>query len=66
MDALARETSAFEADGEVVWSWCRDAGAKSAMMLRINAGDGGKQARSPRRARISVNTIARGMPAVFG
>jgi hypothetical protein len=30
MDALARKTSAIEADGEIVWSWRRDAGAKLA------------------------------------
>ena len=39
------------ADGEDVWSWRPDAGAKLAMMLRIIAGDGGKRARSPGRAR---------------
>jgi hypothetical protein len=30
MDALARETSALDADGEDVWSWRRDAGVTSA------------------------------------
>jgi len=34
-----------------VWSWRPDAGAKLAMMLCIVAGDGGKRARSPGRAR---------------
>ena len=37
------------ADGEVVWSWRPDAGAKFAGSSP--AGDGGKKARSPRRAR---------------
>ncbi len=37
--------------GEVVWSRCRDAGIKSATVLTHRAGDGGNQARSPRRSR---------------
>jgi hypothetical protein len=37
--------------GEVVWSRCRDAGIKLATMLPHHAGDGGNQARSPRRSR---------------
>ncbi len=32
--SFARTTDAF-ADGEVVWSWCPDAGIKLAMMRRI-------------------------------
>jgi hypothetical protein len=32
------------ADGEVVWFWRSEAGAKSAMMLTRRAGDGGNQA----------------------
>ena len=36
------------ADGEVVWSWHPDAGAK---LAESSAGDGGNQARSPGRAR---------------
>ena len=32
---MAQKTSALEADGEVVWSWRSDAGAKFAMMLHI-------------------------------
>jgi hypothetical protein len=32
------------ADGEVVWFWRSEAGAKPAMMLRRLAGDGGNQA----------------------
>ena len=38
-----------KAYSEVVWSWRRDAGAKSAG--DFPAGDGGKKARSPGRAR---------------
>jgi hypothetical protein len=41
------------ADGEVVWFWRSDAGAKVAMMLSHHAGDGGNQAWSPGRSRIS-------------
>ena len=37
-------------DGEVVWSWRPDAGAKSAMLTKL-AGDGSKRARFPGRAR---------------
>jgi len=47
----AQKTNARLADGEVVWFWHPDAGAKLAMMLRIVACDGGKKARSPGRAR---------------
>ena len=45
-----RKTSARDAYGEVVWFWRPDAGAK----FRANKfalDDGGKRARSPRRAR---------------
>jgi hypothetical protein len=31
----ARRTNVADADGEVVWFWRSDAGAKLAMMLRI-------------------------------
>jgi hypothetical protein len=55
-------TSGAAADGEVVWSWRRDAGAKLAMTLTRCAGDGGKTARSPGRSRIIRKTIAQGMP----
>jgi hypothetical protein len=34
MDAEARETNATEADGEVVWFWRPDAGAKLAGLIR--------------------------------
>jgi hypothetical protein len=45
-----RLTSVAQADGEVVWSWRPDAGAKFARS-KLLAGDGGKKARSPGRAR---------------
>ena len=44
-------TSDALTDEEVVWSWRRDAGAKLAKTLTRCAGDGGKKARSPGRAR---------------
>ena len=52
-------TGDVAADGEVVWSWRPDAGAKS---VDRTADDGGKRARSPGRARISRKTIAQGRP----
>ena len=42
---LRRKTSAAEADGEVVWFWRSEAGAKVAKMLTRLAGDGGNQAK---------------------
>ena len=45
---MVLETRALDADGEDVWSWRPDAGVKFALR---SAGDGGKKARSPRRAR---------------
>ena len=62
--AIVSATSGVGADGEVVWSWRSDAGAKLAKTLTRLVGDGGNQAWSPRRSRISRNTIAQGMPAV--
>ena len=46
-----RKTSGACADGEVVWSWRSDAGAKFVKTLTRLAGDGGNQAWSPGRAR---------------
>ena len=37
-------TNVAEADGEVVWFWRSEAGAKVAKMLTRLAGDGGNQA----------------------
>jgi hypothetical protein len=53
MDAAASgaraQTNEVEADGKIVWSWRPDAGVKSVGIFP--AGDGGKRARSPGRAR---------------
>ncbi len=48
---MARQTNVAKADGEVAWSWPPDAEVKLATMLSHHAGDGGKKARSPGRAR---------------
>jgi len=48
---MARETNVADADGEVVWSWRSDAGAKFVKTLSRLTGDGGNRAWSPRRAR---------------
>src|SRR6267142_4804825 len=55
-------TSGVCADGEVVWSWRSDAGVKLAKTLTRLADDGGNQAWSPGRSRISRNTVAQGRP----
>jgi hypothetical protein len=47
---LAQDERKAVADGEVVWSWRRDAGVKFVRGEPL-AGDGGKKARSPGRAR---------------
>jgi hypothetical protein len=54
-----RKTSGAIADGEIVWSWRPDAGAKFSRK-RFRESDGGKRARSPGRSRISRKTIAQG------
>src|ERR1700693_3364215 len=60
----ARLTGEPDADGEVVWFWRSEAGAKVAgQVARTTVAT--KQ-RSPRRARISRKTIAWGMPDVSG
>jgi hypothetical protein len=55
----ADSTSGMAADGEVVWSWRSDAGAKLAKTLMRLADDGGNQAWSPGRSRISRNPLRR-------
>ena len=62
MDAAHHETSDVIADGEIVWSWRSDAGAKLAKTLTRLADDGGNQAWSPGRSRITRKTIAQGRP----
>jgi hypothetical protein len=42
--ARKRHDEDVVADGEVVWFWRSEAGAKSAMMLTHRADDGGNQA----------------------
>jgi hypothetical protein len=64
MGVLVRWTSGIDATGEIVWFWSPDAGIKFRKVDLRN--DGGNKARSPGRARISRNTIARGMPDCFG
>jgi hypothetical protein len=51
VDAVMLRDEQQRADGEIVWSWRRDAGVKLAG--DDLAGDGGKKARSPGRSRIS-------------
>jgi hypothetical protein len=58
-----RKTSGACADGEVVWSWRSDAGAKFVKTLTRLTGDGGNQAWSPRRARRTpLKPFAQGRP----
>ena len=66
MDAISQQTNAGIADGEVVWSWRPDAGAKLAMMLRITPTTVARKPGSPGRPRISRKTIAQGRPDDFG
>jgi hypothetical protein len=56
-------TNGVCSDGEVVWSWRSDAGAKVVKTLRRLAGDGGNQARSPKSTKDTVKTIVQGMRA---
>src|SRR5689334_9057632 len=56
-------TNGAAADGEVVWSWRPDAGAKSCG--HDPRGDGGKKARFPREStKDPVKTAAQGRPDV--
>jgi hypothetical protein len=59
------KTSDVAADGEIVWSWRPDAGAKF-LRSKLLRGDGGKKPGSPGRSRISRKTIAQGRPDVSG
>jgi hypothetical protein len=65
MDALASgailaRTNDAVAYGEVAWSWRSDAGAKSWSAQSALWDDGGNQAWSPGRSRISRKAIAQG------
>ena len=54
-----------QADGEVVWFWRSDAGAKVVKTLSRLAGDGGNQAMvTGKSTKDPVKTIAQGMPVV--
>jgi hypothetical protein len=53
------------ADGQAVWSWRPDAGAKSWSAQRALWDDGGKRARSPGRARSKPSTHRAGEGRVF-
>ena len=65
--ALLRKTTGTDADGQAVWSWRPDAGAKLAMMLPHHADDGGKQARlTGESAKETVKTTAQGRPGRSG
>jgi hypothetical protein len=48
---VRQQTTGVRADGQVVWSWRSDAGAKVAKAQASLAGDGGNQAWSPGRSR---------------
>jgi hypothetical protein len=50
VDAAVSRDERTEADGESVWSWRPDAGAKF-LRSKLLRDDGGKRARSPGRAR---------------
>jgi hypothetical protein len=62
---MAPQTSGVTADGEVVWSWHRDADAKLAIMLRITPMTVAKKPVHRGDHEGSRKTIARGMPDVF-
>src|SRR6266851_3530226 len=54
------------ADGEVVWSWRSNAGAKVVKTLSRLTGDGGNQAMvTEESAKEAVKTIAQGRPGIF-
>jgi hypothetical protein len=63
-----RKTTGEVADGEIVWSWRPDAGAKLAMMLRITPMTVARKPGSPAVHRgerdISCKTIAQGRPDI--
>src|SRR6266704_5499063 len=60
--AILARTNGVCADGEVVWSWRSDAGAK---VVESSANDGGNQAMvTEESAKETVKTIVQGMPVV--
>lgn len=60
MDALPRQTSAREVDGEVVWFWRPDAGVKLVTVLTRCTDDGDNQAGLREEHEISRKTIRAG------
>jgi hypothetical protein len=65
MDALVRQTSAVEADGEAVWSWSPDAGIKRREIFSWR--DGGYQARYPGESTEQpLKPLAQGRPGRSG
>ena len=63
--ATIARTNGVCADGEVVWSWRSDAGAKVVKTLSRLTGDGGNQAMvTEESTKETVKTIAQGMPVV--
>jgi hypothetical protein len=60
--ALLRKTTDDAADGEIVWSWRPDAGAKLVDASRVMRVTVANKPGTPGRSRISRNTIAQGRP----
>src|SRR5216683_2675255 len=61
--ANSARTNDVAADGEVVWSWRSDAGAKVVKTLSRLTGDGGNQAMvTGKSTKETVKTIAQGRP----
>jgi hypothetical protein len=59
-----QQTADAGADGQAVWSWRSEAGAKAAESF---ADDGGNQAMvTGESAEYAVKTIAQGRPGIFG
>jgi hypothetical protein len=64
---VRQQTTDARADGQAVWSWRPDAGAKFAKAITSLASDGGKKARSPGRARNKpLKPTAQGRPGILG
>jgi hypothetical protein len=62
-----QQTTDAGADGQAVWSWRSEAGAKLAKGQRAFANDGGNQAMvTGESAEYAVKTIARGRPGILG
>ena len=62
---MIARTNGVCADGEVVWFWRSNAGAKVVKTLSRLTGDGGNQAMvTEESTKDTVKTIAQGMPVV--